>query len=276
MPSSVRRMCKFAATAYTRGMSRLDNPLWSSLTSLHEPLALGAGDARRYPAEVAPFVAVATEGADPGELVAPGETVYMIGARPRSRAGHELDDLGAILQMVAEPPLEAVDGPPVVALGPAHRGAIVELAALVYPHYFRARTPELGRYFGIFDGDTLVAMVGERMGFPERHERDLAVRLEHLRGPQRVLAIAHPRHRVVKRHVALAGAAREHRHPGDDRSSRCRAGAITAAATYRPAATIRASVVPATRSASTATVPPATDAAPLIAHKLAMRRSRAP
>jgi predicted GNAT family acetyltransferase len=40
----------------------------------------------------------------------------------------------------------------------------------VYPHYFRPRTVDLGRYFGVFDGDLLVAMIGERMGMPGYRE----------------------------------------------------------------------------------------------------------
>jgi len=142
----------------------LDNPLWASLTTLHRALALGSGAALRYPADVAPFVAVARAGAPPGELVAPGETVYAIGPRP---AG-ELEDLGAIVQMVCEAPAAVPHGPPIV---PLERTAdVIALAALVYPHYFRPRTAELGRYFGIYEGDTLVAMAGERMGMPGYRE----------------------------------------------------------------------------------------------------------
>jgi predicted GNAT family acetyltransferase len=44
----------------------------------------------------------------------------------------------------------------------------------VYPHYFRARTIEMGRYLGIYSGDTLVAMAGERMGM-DRHQEISAV-----------------------------------------------------------------------------------------------------
>jgi predicted GNAT family acetyltransferase len=34
----------------------------------------------------------------------------------------------------------------------------------VYPHYFRERTMELGRYFGIYRDGRLAAMIGERLG----------------------------------------------------------------------------------------------------------------
>ena len=41
---------------------------------------------------------------------------------------------------------------------------MLALTALVYPHYFRARTMELGRYFGIYLDGRLAAMIGERLG----------------------------------------------------------------------------------------------------------------
>ena len=148
----------------------LDNPLWGSLSTLHRSLARSAGDLLRYPADVAPFLAARAAAtpvdAELGELVAPDETLYLIGPRPSVPPGWRIDDLGAILQMVCTRPPSLPAGPPIVALGPAHRPAVLALTALVYPHYFRPRTVELGRYFGIFDGGTLAAMIGERMAMP--------------------------------------------------------------------------------------------------------------
>lgn len=150
--------------------SPLDNPLWSSLTSLHSDLAIAAGGLARYPAQVAPFLGVPEEGA-PGdavrELVAPGETVVLVGPRP---AGWEVRDHGVILQMVCEAPPVVPDGPAIIELGEAHRPDVLELTALVYPHYFRPHTMDLGRYFGIYDGTRLAAIAGERMGFPGHRE----------------------------------------------------------------------------------------------------------
>ena len=56
------------------------------------------------------------------------------------------------------------DGPEIVPLGEAHRADVLALTALVYPHYFRPRTMELGRYFGMYLGGRLAAMIGERLG----------------------------------------------------------------------------------------------------------------
>ena len=152
----------------------LDNPLWASLSTLHRAFARGAGDLLRYPADVAPFLAAraaATRAdAELDELVVPDETVLLIGPRPGVPPGWRIDDLGAILQMVCATPPSLPAGPPITALGPEHRPAVLALTALVYPHYFRPRTMELGRYFGIFEGGTLAAMIGERMAMPGYRE----------------------------------------------------------------------------------------------------------
>ena len=47
---------------------------------------------------------------------------------------------------------------------------MLALTALVYPHYFRERTLELGRYIGIRVGGRLAAMAGERLGTPLHRE----------------------------------------------------------------------------------------------------------
>jgi predicted GNAT family acetyltransferase len=75
-----------------------------------------------------------------------------------------------IAQMVCDSRLAEVDGPPIVALTAAQRVDVLDLTARVYPHYFRSRTPELGRYFGIYDDAKLAAMIGERMRFDAHRE----------------------------------------------------------------------------------------------------------
>lgn len=152
----------------------LDNPLWSSLTTQHRHLARGAGALLRYPADVAPFVAIAGDEPVSREalagLLARDETVYFIGPRPTATPGARAQELGPILQMVCESPSPPARDDAIVELGERERPAVRALAALVYPHYFRLRTTELGRYFGIFVDGALAAMAGERMGMPGRRE----------------------------------------------------------------------------------------------------------
>ena len=47
---------------------------------------------------------------------------------------------------------------------------MLQLAAQAQPGPFGPRTPELGTYFGVFEGDRLVAMAGERFRLPGHTE----------------------------------------------------------------------------------------------------------
>lgn len=156
------------------GDTPLDNPFWSSLQTRHARLALRADGVARYPLEYAPFLGVAQDGLAVDEalstLVAPGESVYLLGVTPQVPAGWTLVPLGPLAQMVCDEPLEVVDGPEIVPLDETHRADVLALTALVYPHFFRARTMEMGRYFGIYDGLRLAAIIGERLGTDQHVE----------------------------------------------------------------------------------------------------------
>ena len=68
-------------------------------------------------------------------------------------------------------PLPADDpAPDASPLLPEHYAQAVELAKLTNPGPFGIRTPELGEYFGYFDGGRLIAMAGERMCAGDLHE----------------------------------------------------------------------------------------------------------
>jgi ribosomal protein S18 acetylase RimI-like enzyme len=147
----------------------LNNPIWSALTSAQSHFAIGGAHAKRYPAEVAPFMAVAepSEVAAEGlaELVAPGEVINIISVTPQLRNGWELLGTGNIVQMIwrADAPTPDVDSSDIVELGEADAPDMLALTALVFPGYFRPRTPEMGAYFGIRQNGRLAAMTGERM-----------------------------------------------------------------------------------------------------------------
>lgn len=150
------------------GPCGLDNPFWASLRSRHRGLALVAGDAARYPPEYAPFLGVpgseedVTDALD--ELVGHDETVLLLGVAPRLGDGWRLQPLEILAQMTCETPASVAGGPGIIALDASHRADVLALTALVYPHYFRPRTMELGRYFGIYRDGRLAAMIGERLG----------------------------------------------------------------------------------------------------------------
>ena len=149
--------------------SELDNPFWSSLRTRHRALAQCIGDVARFPAEFAPFLGVSNADADVADaieaLVARNEDVYLLGVAPRRLPdGWRLEAFHDLAQMTCDAPIEVVDGPVIVELSRTHRADVLALTAQVYPHYFRDRTMELGRYFGIYQEGRLAAMIGERLG----------------------------------------------------------------------------------------------------------------
>lgn len=152
----------------------LDNPVWQSLASHHALLASRTANAARYPAQVAPFVAVDIAGeaaaTQVATLVDVGESVLFVGPAPLLSSAWKAEPAVAIAQMTCAVRLSAGEGPPIVELSQAGVADMLALTALVYPHYFRPRTIEMGRYFGIYDGTTLAAMAGERMRFDGHYE----------------------------------------------------------------------------------------------------------
>jgi GNAT superfamily N-acetyltransferase len=131
----------------------LDNPFWASLDSRHRSIARRNGDAARFPVEYAPFLGVVDAAADADDalhaLVAPCESVYLLGVVPAVPQGWRLEAYRPLAQMIRETPVAVDDGAGIVRLTESHRADVLALTALVYPHYFRERTMELGRYFGI-------------------------------------------------------------------------------------------------------------------------------
>ena len=146
----------------------LDNPFWASLNHRHRHLAIRVGEVARFPPEYAPFLGVANAEIDADEaldaLIAPEESVYLIGPVPRVSAAWSLKSYRSLAQMVCDQTIPLIDGPEVIPLGEAQRCDVLALTALVYPHYFRPRTMNMGRNFGMYQEGRLAAMIGERMG----------------------------------------------------------------------------------------------------------------
>jgi GNAT superfamily N-acetyltransferase len=145
----------------------LDNPIWSALSTHHAELAVRAGEAGRYPADIAPFAGVgrneASAAVELARVVNPGESLYLLGVLPELGAEWTVKTFALLPQMVCDTPVPERGGPEWIELTEAHRADMLGLTALVFPGFFRARTPQMGRYVGIYDGGRLVAMAGERL-----------------------------------------------------------------------------------------------------------------
>ena len=156
----------------------LDNPAWHALTGRHRTLAEGTDLAARYPPDVSVFSAVPDD-TPPGAWDALRTLVGAGGTALLARRDVTVPDGWTVpfeqpcrqMWLPGEPP-----GPRASAdvgierLGAEDVPAMLALVERTRPGPFAPRTHELGRYVGVRDGDTLVAMAGERMhpsGFTE-------------------------------------------------------------------------------------------------------------
>lgn len=157
-------------TSRAMAINPLDNPVWHALAGPHRAYAGGHGLARHYPRDMAPFSAIAAASdrayADLATDLPAGTEARLF--RPSEEpllSGWEQLDVFPMLQMVAvSAPEELAHG--VVLLSAADAPAMLELVAVAKPGPFGRRTPEMGRYLGLREGDRLIAMAGERMRLP--------------------------------------------------------------------------------------------------------------
>lgn len=147
--------------------SILVNVFWHALSGAQSSFAIGAGGARRYAPGFSPILAFAdTKRPDFEALLPfckPGESFYTDGWSGATPPGWRIEFESTMFKMLRAgelPPTDPV--PEALRLGPAHVGQALELAALTRPGPFGPRTIELGDYFGVFDGERLLAMAGER------------------------------------------------------------------------------------------------------------------
>jgi ribosomal protein S18 acetylase RimI-like enzyme len=155
--------------------SLLDNIMWNCMTGPHAKFATGSGSVRRYAPGFSPIVGCENpEQPDFDTLrnyCEPGESFYFDIWSGSAPAGWRIDREARMFKMVWEVPMPAEDAAPdAVLLRPEQYEHAVALARLTNPGPFGIRTPELGEYFGFFEGNQLVAMAGERLCVGDLHE----------------------------------------------------------------------------------------------------------
>ncbi|MDQ2771810.1 MAG: GNAT family N-acetyltransferase [Bacteroidota bacterium] len=147
----------------------LDNPAWNALISGNRHLALGTEQVKLFAADVSPFVGFATPSSQAFAVLhalVPAErrlgviSPEVLEIPPRWQVLQQMQ----VYQMVQE---HSASGPlavrPLVPLGPAQVPAMLALTKRMNPGPFFSNTIAFGHYQGIFDGDELVAMSGQRL-----------------------------------------------------------------------------------------------------------------
>jgi GNAT superfamily N-acetyltransferase len=146
----------------------LDNIFWNALTGPHARFAVGSGATRRFAKGFPPMLGFADPMRPDFAAIAPhcasDEHFYTDGWAGPAPPGWQVDLEATMVKMAWDgrkaPGDAAPDARPLRA---EHADQAVALAVLTNPGPFGPRNIELGDYFGIFEGERLVAMAGERL-----------------------------------------------------------------------------------------------------------------
>jgi ribosomal protein S18 acetylase RimI-like enzyme len=144
------------------------DPVWHALETTHRRFAVSLGEARRYPADIAPFGAV-TSPTVPAlnqlcSLLALGESIWIFGQHHPRVPGLQVEQTVECFQMVL-PETAALPAcnEEVRKLPDESASEMVELTNLAFPGFFRDKTCQMGSYYGVRSDGKLIAMGGERM-----------------------------------------------------------------------------------------------------------------
>jgi GNAT superfamily N-acetyltransferase len=144
---------------------KLDNPVYHSLNEFHEKFCLNFGDSKFYNPEVAAFGGSSSysKEKDITEYTKICDDFLIFGTKPD--LGNFKTELSQLVcdQYVLENKIELDFTEDIILLKEDHHEELLDFIEKFYPYYFKNRTPELGRYFGIFKDNKLAAVTGERM-----------------------------------------------------------------------------------------------------------------
>lgn len=149
-------------------LNLLNNPVWHTLNSYHQHLAIRAEDAARYQPDILGAVAI-SENSNVGlnnlrGLVETNEIIGILGWMPEDTSGWEVLNIDQARQLICKD-LKSVTKVDIVVLTTNDVPEMLELINVAQPGPFSARTIEMGQYLGIRQDSHLVSMAGERFHF---------------------------------------------------------------------------------------------------------------
>jgi GNAT superfamily N-acetyltransferase len=149
----------------------LDHIFWHALAGAHRRHSSGTDTARRYTQGFSPIIAFADPARPDFAALAPwcepGERFYCENWTGAAPPGWRIETETTMFRMLWDGAAPVADpAPEALPLRLEHARQALELATLCKPGPFGIRTIELGDYFGLFDGERLMAMAGERLRAP--------------------------------------------------------------------------------------------------------------
>jgi GNAT superfamily N-acetyltransferase len=146
---------------------KLDNPVWHSLEETHRQRAIEFETMRFYHPDYCPFGGFVN-----GDKTVAGidaytdltNSFYIVGSKPTFSDRVTLTKELVCYQMLLDKKTEVEISDCIITLQTIqHKADLYTLVNLVQPGYFKNKTAELGRYYGIYRDDELIAVTGERM-----------------------------------------------------------------------------------------------------------------
>ncbi len=150
---------------------KLDNPVWNSLNEIHENISIEFDGIKFYNPSYCPFGGFTKSNNlinsinEYSNLV---DNFYVVGEKPLFSNLLTLNKNLICNQMLLKKPIDIEDREQIIELKTKqHKTALFDLVNMVQPGYFSNRTSDLGKYFGIYKKDKLIAVTGERMKMTE-------------------------------------------------------------------------------------------------------------
>ncbi|MEX6625329.1 GNAT family N-acetyltransferase [Tenacibaculum salmonis] len=149
--------------------NQLKNPVWFALNETHKKYTINYNGVQFYDPNICPFGAFIdnnktknalnkyAELTDSFFLVSENETPLF------DKNIISLDKKIECCQMILDNPIEIKTTEKIILLSEKHIDEIYNLVWLVMPGYFRKKTFEMGKYFGIFKDNKIVSIAGQRM-----------------------------------------------------------------------------------------------------------------
>ncbi len=146
--------------------SKLDNPVWNSLSESHQKFALEYNGTKFYNPDYCPFgeyleLESTPESAD--KYASLCGNFFIVGEKPKILDTLKIAKELICLQMIVREKVQITFDNEIIKLTEEHKEELFELVNLVQPGYFKANTFLLGNYYGIFSNKKLVSIAGERM-----------------------------------------------------------------------------------------------------------------
>lgn len=147
-------------------IEKLNNPVWYSLSESHKNFALEYNNIKFYHPDYCPFggfIQIENTTTPIAEYATLVDNFFIVGEKLTIPNTLKLNKELVCLQMIITDTIELEIKEKIVELGEEHIEELFQLVTLVQPGYFKKKTALLGRYYGIFKNNELIAATGERM-----------------------------------------------------------------------------------------------------------------